>query len=135
MALMTFGQDYSVGVETVDSQHKGLFDIVNELHGAMLKGQAQKLTGPLLNKLVSYTLTHFATEEEMMTATQYPGLEAHKAEHVNLVKQVAEYVERHERGEVTLNLHLLNFLRDWLANHILKVDKEFGPWLNEHGVH
>jgi hemerythrin len=34
-----------------------------------------------------------------------------------------------------MNIELLNFLRDWLTTHILKVDHEYGPWLNEHGVH
>jgi len=46
MALMTFGQSYSVGVQSIDSQHKVLFEIVNELYAAMMKGQAKNLTGP-----------------------------------------------------------------------------------------
>ena len=33
-----------------------------------------------------------------------------------------------------MNLDLMNFLRNWLVNHIQKVDREYGPWLNEHGV-
>jgi hemerythrin-like metal-binding protein len=135
MALMTFGQNFSVGVQEVDDQHKVLFDIINELHTAMLKGQAQSLTGPLLKKLADYTSNHFAAEEAMMASANYPGLDAHKIKHRDLVKQVEDYIERHEKGESTLNLHLLNFLRDWLTHHIQKVDKEYGPWLNEHGVH
>lgn len=135
MALMTFGPSYSVGVLTVDSQHKVLFDIINELHAAMMKGQAQSMTGPLLKKLADYTKSHFAAEEGMMTIAKYPGLAEHKIKHRDLIKQVEDYVARYEKGEITINLHLLNFLRDWLTNHIQKVDKEYGPWLNEHGVH
>ncbi|MFZ1087100.1 MAG: bacteriohemerythrin [Terracidiphilus sp.] len=135
MALMTFGQNFSVGVQAVDSQHKVLFDIINELHAAMMKGQAQSLTGPLLKKLADYTRNHFSAEEAMMASAKYPALEAHKNKHRDLVKQVEDYVERYEKGEITINLHLLNFLRDWLTNHIQKVDKEYSPWMNEHGVH
>jgi hemerythrin-like metal-binding protein len=135
MALMNFGPNYSVGVQAVDGQHKVLFDIINELHGAMMKGQAQSLTGPLLKKLADYTRNHFSAEEAMMASAKYPGLDAHKAKHRDLVKQVEDYIARFEKGEITINLHLLNFLRDWLTNHIQKVDKEYGPWLNEHGVH
>jgi len=40
---------------------------------------------------------------------------------------------RYDRGETTLNLQLLNFLRDWLTNHIEKVDHKYGDWINEHG--
>jgi hemerythrin-like metal-binding protein len=134
MALMTFGKNYSVGVQAVDDQHKVLFDIVNELHAAMLKGQAQSLTGPLLKKLAEYTHNHFTAEESKMASVKYPGLADHKLKHRELIKQVEDYLVRFDKGEITLNLHLLNFLRDWLVNHIQKVDKEYGPWLNEHGV-
>jgi len=135
MALMTFGQNYSVGVQAIDGQHKVLFDIINELHAAMMKGQAQSLTGPLLKKLADYTRSHFTAEEAAMASVKYSGLEIHKTKHRDLVKKVEDYLERFEKGEITINLHLLNFLRDWLTNHIQKVDKEYGPWLNEHGVH
>ena len=135
MALMTWNKNYSVGVQTLDGQHTGLFEILNDLHAAMMKGQAQSLTGPLLRKLLEYTNTHFKAEEAMMAGTKYPGLADHKIKHRDLVKQVEDYVARYEKGEITLNLHLLNFLRDWLTNHIQKVDKEYGPWLNERGTH
>ena len=42
-------------------------------------------------------------------------------------KQVEEFTARYERGETTLNVQLLNFLRDWLANHIQIEDKQYGP--------
>ena len=135
MALMTWNDSFSVGVQTIDSQHKVLFDIMNELHSAMMAGEARKVTGPLLGKLLEYTKTHFSTEEQMMTATEFPGLAAHKVQHGELIKQVNDYVARHEKGEVALNLHLLNFLRDWLTTHIHKEDMEYSPWLKEHGLH
>jgi hemerythrin-like metal-binding protein len=134
MALMKWSSKYSVGVKTLNSQHTVLFDILNELHAAMMKGQASSVNGPLLHKLVDYTLGHFAAEEQMMTATRYPGLFQHRAKHHKLTRQVGEFVERYERGESRLNVELLNFLSDWLTNHILKSDKEYGPWLNERGV-
>jgi hemerythrin-like metal-binding protein len=134
MALLTWNSDYSVGVAALDNQHTGLFDTLNDLHAAMMKGQARGMTGPLLHKRVDYTRIHFAAEEAMMTATKYPGLVQHIAKHRDLTKQVDEFAGRFERGEITLSLPLLNFLRDWLTNHILKEDHEYGPWLNSHGV-
>ncbi|MGA2276827.1 MAG: bacteriohemerythrin [Terracidiphilus sp.] len=134
MALMNWNSNYSVGVQKLDSQHTVLFEIINELHASMMKGQAQSLTGPLLKKLAEYTRNHFSAEEEAMASAQYPGIANHKVLHRNLVKKVEEYIDRHDKGELTLNLHLLNFLRDWLVDHIQKVDKEYGPWLNKHGI-
>ena len=60
--------------------------------------------------------------------------EGEEIKHRELVKQVEDYLLLYDKGEVSLNLKLLDFLRDWLTNHIQKVDKDYGPWLNEHGV-
>ena len=135
MALLTWNDRYSVGVKSLDSQHTVLFDILNDLHTAMMKGEAHTMTGPLLRKLIDYTRIHFQAEEGLLAAAKYPGLEDHQALHRTLIKQVEDYSERFDRGEIALNLHLLNFLRDWLTNHIEKTDHEYGPWLNEHGQH
>jgi len=135
MALLSWNSKYSVGVKTMDGQHTILFGLLNDLHAAMLKGQAQSLTGPLLRRLVEYTHTHFAAEEKMLADTRYPGLAAHKIKHSKLIEKVEGYLVRFEAGEITLNLNLMNFLRDWLTEHIQKTDHEYGSWLNEHGVH
>lgn len=134
MALLTWDRRYSVGVRALDEQHSGLFQTLNELHEAMMKGQAQRLTGSLLNKLVDYTRKHFAEEERRMTSTGYPGLAEHREQHRALTRQVDEFVQKYDRGEATLNVQLLNFLRSWLTEHIEKADKQYGPWMNEHGM-
>jgi len=134
MALVKWNNSYSVGVKAMDTQHTVLFDILNDLHAAMLKGQAQGLTGPLLHKLVSYTQSHFKAEESMMAQAKFPALAAHRARHLDLIAEVEDYVVRFERGEASVNLHLLSFLRDWLTKHIQQSDREYGPWLNDHGV-
>jgi hemerythrin len=135
MALLTWDDEkYSVGVKSIDGQHSVLFGLINDLYEAMRKGQAQKLTGALLHKLVEYTQTHFAAEEKMMANAKYPGLAEHQVKHRDLIQQVRDFTSRFEKGEIALNLDLMTFLRDWLTNHIQKVDHEYGPWLNEHGV-
>jgi hemerythrin len=112
-----------------------LVETLNDLHAAMMKGQAQTVTGPLLKKLVDYTRDHFSSEEYMMASVNYPGLAVHRIKHRDLTKQVEEFIGRFERGEIRINLELLNFLNDWLTTHIQKEDKEYSPWLIEHGAH
>ena len=135
MALLAWSSKYSVGVQSMDSQHTVLFGLLNDLHAAMMKGQAQSITGALLRKLANYTHDHFTAEEAMMASARYPELAKHRMEHRDLSKRVEEFAARYERGECTLNLDLLNFLRDWLTNHIEKVDHGYCSWMNEHGVH
>jgi hemerythrin len=134
MALLNWSDKYSVGVQQLDTQHMQLVETLNALHDGMMNGQAQNVTGPLLMRLLDYTSNHFAAEEKLLTASRYPALSKHKNEHAALTKQVEAFMDRYDRGELTLNIQLLHFLRDWLMNHILKEDKEYGPWLNQNGV-
>jgi len=134
MALILWSDKLSVGVKTIDEQHIVLIDAVNELHAAMMKGQGRAILGNLLGTLIVYTRSHFSTEETMLEAADYPGLAPHRVQHNELTKQVEEYAKRFKQGDLTLSNHLSNFLSDWLTNHILNTDKEYGPWMNEHGV-
>ncbi len=134
MALLNWNSRYSVGVQSMDDQHAVLFGILNDLHEAMMKGRANSVAGGLLRKLANYADEHFRAEETLMETAGYPDLAQHRILHRDLTKQVSEFVARHERGESTLNLHLLNFLRDWLTNHIEKVDHKYGAWMNDHAV-
>ncbi|MDR3727226.1 MAG: bacteriohemerythrin [Terracidiphilus sp.] len=134
MALITWTEKLSVGVKSIDTQHAVLCETLNELHAAMMKGQARVLVGTLLRTLVDYTHHHFAAEEAMLAAANYPGLAPHRIKHRELTKQVEEYMARYEQGDVALSMPLLNFLSSWLTSHIQSTDKEYGPWLNQHGV-
>jgi len=134
MAFLAWDESYTVGVESIDKQHGILIGILNELHDAMLKGKARSVIGPLLIRLVQYTHEHFAAEEALLKRSDYPDLEQHLEKHHRLIEKVDAFVAQHESGEISINIPLMNFLRDWLNDHIRNTDKEYGPWLNQHGV-
>jgi hemerythrin len=134
MSFANWTSKLSVGVKALDDQHTVLFETLNELHAAMMKGQARTIAGDLLHTLVKYTHEHFAAEEQLMAASRYPQLAQHRIKHQELTKQVSDYVARYEKGDITLNLHLLDFLSGWLTTHIQGEDHAYGPWLNEHGI-
>jgi hemerythrin-like metal-binding protein len=134
MALLTWSNKYSVGVKSLDDQHAEFIRGLNELHAAMLKGQAQSVAGALLNKLQGGASNHFSTEERLMESTKFPGLAEHRVEHRDLIAKMEEYVDRFKHGDNTMYPQLLYFIRDWLTNHMLQVDKMYTTWLNEHGI-
>ncbi len=134
MAFLTWSDKLSVGVQTLDAQHTVLIETLNDLHAAMMKGQARAVAGKILTDLVNYTVDHFAAEEAMMEQAKYPALPTHRLLHRELTKQVGDYVARYEKGDITLGVHLLTFLSDWLTKHIQGEDQKYGPWLNEHGI-
>ena|ERR1035438_824133 len=133
MALLTWSNKYSVGVKAIDDQHATFLRMVNELHAAMIRGQAQSVAGPLLRKLANYARDHFSTEEKLMETAKFPGLAQHRAKHQELLARVGEYVARYEKGDHTIFVPLLKFLGDWLTNHLQQTDQEYEQWLNDHG--
>jgi len=134
MAFLAWEDKYSVGVKAMDNQHMAMIGMLNELYDAMMSGQALAITGPLLQKLVDYTNTHFSAEEALMQSSRFPGFAEHHVRHEKLVEQVRDYIARFEHDDLFLPIQLMHFLRDWLSTHIQKEDKEYGPWLREHGV-
>ncbi|MDR3750920.1 MAG: bacteriohemerythrin [Terracidiphilus sp.] len=135
MALLRWSKKYSVGVKAMDDQHIALVRILNEMHSEFEKGQAQSATGKLLRKLTEYAHTHFSSEEEMLASAGFPGLEQQREQHRELLRQLDEYGTRYQQGDQTVYLPLLFFVRDWLTTHMLKEDKEYGPWMNKLGIH
>ena len=134
MALLTWGNQYSVGVSALDKQHANLFCILNELNDAMKSGQSKMVLGPLLDELMAYTRHHFADEERRMKEADYPGLETHRIQHEALTRQVVEFAARFKSGEAALSIELMEFLRNWLAGHIQGADKEYAPWMSKPSV-
>ncbi|MDR3738684.1 MAG: bacteriohemerythrin [Terracidiphilus sp.] len=134
MALLEWNNSLSVGVPSIDAQHCVLISLLNDLHDAMLNGNAQNRTGPLLRSLVSYTRDHFTTEEAMMASAGYSQLKEHRNQHLALTRKVEHYALRYERGESALNLQLLTFLRDWITTHILVDDMAYAPTLKQHNL-
>jgi hemerythrin-like metal-binding protein len=134
MALITWNDNLSVGVQSVDDQHLVLIETLNELHAAMMKGKARAIVGDLLKRLLEYTRNHFRDEEELMDKAQWAGLSQHKALHRELTKEVEDYIARFDHGDVTVSVDLSAFLSNWLTSHIQKVDQLYGPWLNSQGI-
>jgi hemerythrin len=135
MALMTWSSKHSVGVETLDNQHKALMNVLNELHAASMRGKAQEVAGRLIGQMVSLASEHFSAEERLMESIRFPGLVEHRAQHKEMTGKVAEFVARHKKGDTTVYTQLLYFMRDWLSNHMLTVDSEYASWLASHGAH
>ena len=134
MSLLTFDKTYATGIEFIDEQHAGLFEALNDLYAALLRGKTSAVTGSLLQDLLAYTRSHFAAEEAMLARAKYPGLVEHRSKHQRLTDQVSEYVDRYKRGEAALSVDLLKFLRHWFINHILREDRAYGAWLAQAGV-
>ena len=132
--LITWSDQLSVGVASIDSQHRKLIDLINDLHAAMASGRGAETLGRTFNGLVDYTLSHFSYEESLMRQTAFPGLEAHRAEHAKLIDTVQNLRQDWRSGKVAMSVEIMQFLKDWLSSHIGGMDKQYGPHLTAAGA-
>lgn len=134
MPFIEWTETNKTNVKICDDQHKKLFSIVNRLYDAMKRGEGKDILGQILSELLAYTSYHFSTEEALMQQYSFPELPHHKKEHIDLKTKAKDLYERFEKGEFTLSLEVLNFLKGWLMNHTIGTDRKYGEFLNKKGV-
>lgn len=127
MAMVTWKDEYSIGVAELDEQHKKLFEIVNSIQMLLSdKLTFDKYAGivTIINELKEYTIYHFKTEEEYMLKISYKKLFAQKVAHKDFVEKISsiDFAQIDNDHNKYLN-EILYFVCDWLITHILKEDK------------
>jgi len=134
MGIYEWSEKYSTGNSAMDAQHKKLFAYIQELHDAMQVGKGKDSLGKILDGLVEYTRIHFKAEEELLAKYAYAGLGEQKSEHERLTGVVVELTEKFKQGQSALSVTTSNFLKDWLANHILGTDLKYRDFLKSKGI-
>jgi hemerythrin len=134
MTLIQWNDGFSVNVVEIDRQHQQLIGMINDLDDAMRQGKGKAILGKIINGLASYTATHFRTEESYFDKFGYPEADSHKKVHSDFVKKVSEFKDEFEKGNIALSIQVMDFLSNWLQNHIKGIDKKYGPFFNEKGL-
>ena len=113
-------------IPEIDAQHLQLFSVASQLRESISQGDGKSAINSVLLFLVEYTQVHFTTEERLLQAAEYSGLESHRQAHVAFVQQLRKAIERplHVRPD-----ELLEFIETWLIEHVSKTDREYVPYL------
>lgn len=131
--LMEWSGALAVGHAEIDRQHQVLIEIANRLNDAMHSGAGRTACGSILDELVTYTVNHFGFEEKLMERHQYADREAHLLQHRKLIEDVSKFKREYDGGG-SISIELMGFIRDWLVNHILKVDRALARDLAGRGL-
>lgn len=122
--------EYKIGVEHIDEQHKKLFELADKAY-ILLKDEftidKYDRIIEIINELKEYTVFHFRSEEEYMESINYKRMFTQKIEHDKFIKALEEIDLTHvDQNQDESLVEMLEFLNNWLTEHILKNDKLIG---------
>lgn len=124
--------DYTVGLRRFDEEHRRLAELLNQLHVAMVERRDRSLAHELLGRFQKEARIHFESEEAALKETGYPDQEAHFAGHTDLLQELRELEQRYLGGSLSA-LVMLDFLKNWLVQHIKVSDRKYTAHLRRNG--
>jgi len=132
--IFQWREEYNTNIKEMDEHHQELFHTANKLYEEIHSGRNQSVLEETLNFLIRYTEEHFSKEEKLMEDYDFPECETHIKHHNRLIQEVQELKDKYVTGEMPMDMSIINFLKDWIINHILTEDRKYGPYLNDKGI-
>lgn len=122
--------DLETGNESIDSQHRSLFALANELEDAIEAGGPDTdAVTDCVWRLTDYVMQHFADEQELMQAAGYPELPVHLSMHDQLTGETMRITARMMNDEPLSAAELAPLVTRWLRDHIGAADKRFAAFV------
>lgn len=131
---LVWEEKYSVGVKLIDEQHQMMFSTINELMEAInTKPTKEKLNG-IINQLVQYKKFHFATEERYFKEFNYEKTDEHITKHQEFNQKLTQIQTKYSEDVLAFAFALVNFLEDWLVEHLMTADQEYKACFKANGL-
>jgi hemerythrin-like metal-binding protein len=122
MAIAEWKEAYRVGIETVDRQHEGIFELVNELGRACTDGADRWTVEALVDRLVRFGAAHFETERALLAPRGGASFASHMTEH-KMISNWLEWLQFQIREDVLESPErYLDVLRLWVEIHVVETD-------------
>ncbi len=126
MDIFNWNTNFETGLRSVDDQHHGLVDLINELGRAVTRssGATREQVDDIFRELMLYTQYHFEEEEELMleAGVDRRHVHGHLETHRHFIQELNSLsLDQDDRLESAD--WLLKFLAYWLSYHILGTDQ------------
>ena len=128
MKAYKWDEQYDVGFNPIDSQHKSILRLINRL--LLNRHRNKKIMVGLLDELICYVQYHFKSEENYMILLRYPEYKSHLIEHASLMKDIIGITDKYKEDKVSIVV-ICDSLLNWAMPHILEVDKIVGMFLEK----
>lgn len=111
MELITWNDEYKLGLVVIDYQHKKLVMLINNLSQSILGGKTKESITEIFEGLEEYIKNHFKTEEMFFKEFNYKDTEEHINEHKVFIEQITQAKKAYESGKGDIQEELLRFLK------------------------
>ncbi len=130
--------EFLTGIQFIDEEHTKLFEITNRLYeisrDEFIPDKYDYIVD-IIKELTEYTKYHFNHEEEFMKSINYRRILSQMVYHKEFVDRLeAIDLDSVDIAQEKTMTELLNFLYDWLVNHICNTDKLIAKDLKERGL-
>ena len=129
MSLIEWNDEFNIGIEDVDSEHRGLVELINTLHDSMSAGAKRADVVEGLSDIHALISAHFAREEAFMRKARYMAYAEHKEDHEVLLDDLRDMIERYRREGQFDEARLSADLQYWFSEHFRPHDAR----LHHHG--
>ena len=124
-----------IGISAIDTQHRKLVNEIDKLMETCEQGKGRAEVGHALSSTLAHTKELFRIEENYQARYAYPGMNAHKRLHSQLVMNLEALSQEFERTgpNIAITGKLNKTLVEWFINHAGAEDKKAGEFLLEAG--
>jgi hemerythrin len=126
--------EYSVQVKEIDGQHQNLVVLIDKLYIALNENKGKRILANILNDLIDFGVYHFATEEKYFDKFNYEFAEEHKKIHRGFETKLADFKKKFKNNEIEVSFELIDFLEDWLLDHLITADQKYVQCFTENGL-
>ena len=127
-------EKYSVGVKLIDDQHKQMFETINILIGTLDSIPTKEKLDEIITRLVVYKKSHFETEENYFNEFNYEFKIEHEAKHLEFNEKLNSLVKECGDDSMKLAFNLVDFLEDWLIEHLMVEDQKYVACFHKNGL-
>ncbi len=132
--MIEWDDKYSVGISIIDEEHKKFIDIINKAIVAKEQSDKPERVKEVLQEMTKFAQEHFKAEENYMREFNYPEYEYHSKEHSDFFNKTLAYFDRVFKGDYNVSNELIEFLKQWLVNHIQVTDRQYIDCFKKNGL-
>jgi len=126
---MKWDNSFAIGIETIDNQHKKIFEHLLAIENAVAKRDPWHIVRFFVAQLAEYVKFHLAVEEALLEIVCFPERTEHCDAHARLMEKIDELEDQLQKKAAAESL--VGFFELWFVRHVLSADREYATYVKE----